>query len=47
MKRHNYKNLIIWKIGIDIADDVFRITNKFPKEEKFGFGHNGIRLVFK
>ncbi|WP_275315058.1 four helix bundle protein [Tenacibaculum bernardetii] len=35
-KRHKYKNLKIWKIGIDIVDDVFKITNSFPKEEKFG-----------
>ena len=35
-KRHNYKNLKIWKIGIEIVDDVFKITNTFPKEEKFG-----------
>ena len=36
MKRHNYKNLRIWNIGIDIVDDVFKLTGKFPSEEKFG-----------
>jgi four helix bundle protein len=36
MKRHNYKNLKIWSLGIEIVDDVFKITNSFPKEEKFG-----------
>ncbi|MCC1482959.1 four helix bundle protein [Winogradskyella immobilis] len=36
MKRHNYKNLKIWKLGIEIVDDVFKITNGFPNEEKFG-----------
>jgi four helix bundle protein len=35
-KRHNYKNLKIWNLGIEIVDDVFKITNNFPKEEKFG-----------
>jgi four helix bundle protein len=35
-KRHNYKNLKIWKLGIEIVDDVFEILNQFPKEEKFG-----------
>ena len=35
-RRHNYKNLKIWKLGIEIVDDVFEIVNKFPKEEKFG-----------
>ncbi len=36
MKRHNYKNLKIWQIGIEIVDEVFKITDAFPKEEKFG-----------
>ena len=36
MKRHNYKNLKIWNLGIEIVDDVFNISNCFPKEEKFG-----------
>lgn len=35
-KRHNYKNLKIWQIGIEIVDDVYSIINKFPKGEKFG-----------
>jgi len=35
-KRHNYKNLKIWSLGIEIVDDVFKITDSFPKEEKFG-----------
>ncbi len=36
MKRHNYKNLKIWNIGMDIVEDVFKLTDKLPKEEKFG-----------
>jgi len=35
-KRHNYKNLKIWSLGIEIVDDVFKTTDAFPKEEKFG-----------
>lgn len=35
-KRHNYKNLKIWKIGIEIVDDVYSIIGKFPKDERFG-----------
>ncbi len=35
-KRHNYKNLKIWSLGIEIVDDVFTITKTFPTEEKFG-----------
>ena len=35
-KRHNYKNLKIWKIGIEIVDDVYSIIEEFPKDERFG-----------
>tara|TARA_R110000787_G_scaffold13816_4_gene42981 strand:- start:1321 stop:1680 length:360 start_codon:yes stop_codon:yes gene_type:complete len=35
-KRHNYKNLKIWNLGIEIVDDVYTILNEFPKDEKFG-----------
>jgi hypothetical protein len=35
-KRHNYKNLKIWKLGIEIVDDVFDVVSSFPKDEKFG-----------
>ncbi|MEP4786248.1 MAG: four helix bundle protein [Gilvibacter sp.] len=35
-KRHNYKNLKIWKLGIEIVDDVFKMIEDFPKDEKFG-----------
>ena len=36
LKRHNYKNLKIWSLGIEIVDEVFKVTSDFPKEEKFG-----------
>lgn len=35
-KRHNYKNLKIWSLGIEIVDDVFRLLASFPKDERFG-----------
>ena len=34
-KRHNYKNLKIWNLGIVIADEIFIIVKTFPKHEKF------------
>lgn len=34
-KRHNYKNLKIWKLGLEIANDVSDLINKFPKYERF------------
>lgn len=33
--RHNYKNLKIWIIAMEIANDIFEITSKFPLEEKY------------
>ena len=36
MKRHNFKELHIWQLGMDIVDDVYQVTKKFPKEEQFG-----------
>jgi len=35
-KRHNYKNLKIWSLGIEIVDDTFEILKHFPTDEKFG-----------
>jgi four helix bundle protein len=35
-KRHNYKNLKIWKVGIEIADQIFELSANFPDNEKFG-----------
>lgn len=34
-RRHNYKNLKIWKIGIEIANDISDLLLKFPAHEKF------------
>ncbi len=33
---HNYKQLEVWKKGIDLATIIYALTKKFPKEEKFG-----------
>ncbi|MCF6308715.1 MAG: four helix bundle protein [Flavobacteriaceae bacterium] len=34
-RRHNYKNLKIWKLGLEIANDVSDILLDFPKHEQF------------
>jgi four helix bundle protein len=34
-KRHNYKNLTIWKLGLEIAFNVSDIIKKFPEIERF------------
>ena len=33
---HNYKNLQIWKDAIDLAQEVYEITEKLPKMETYG-----------
>ena len=35
-KRHNYKNLKIWKLGLQITLDISDILETFPKHEIFG-----------
>jgi four helix bundle protein len=34
-KRHNYKNLNIWKLGLEIAFEVSDVIKKFPSVERF------------
>src|SRR5690606_24585172 len=34
-KRHNYKNLKIWQLGLEIANDISDILQEFPIHEKF------------
>jgi four helix bundle protein len=36
MRRHNFKNLNVWKESIDIIDDIYEISSQFPDFEKFG-----------
>ena len=33
--RHNYKNLKIWQLGIEIANDISDILLEFPKHERY------------
>lgn len=35
-KRHNYKNLKIWQLGLEIANDISDILVGFPKHERYG-----------
>ena len=36
MKIESYQDLDTWKLGMDIAEDCYRVTRNFPKEELFG-----------
>lgn len=33
--QHNYKNLEIWRLGIEVAREVYQIVKSFPKSEKY------------
>ena len=33
---HKYKDLKIWTKAIDLVVDIYKATNEFPKEEKYG-----------
>ena len=35
-KTQNYKDLVVWQKGIALAKVSYRLTSKFPSEEKFG-----------
>ncbi len=36
--KHNFKNLKIWIISMEIAADVHKISLAFPKNEMYGLG---------
>lgn len=33
--KHNFKHLNIWKKSLDLANEVYSLTDHFPKEEEF------------
>src|SRR6266404_8562931 len=35
-KPQNYKDLVVWQKGIELAKIVYRLSARFPGEEKFG-----------
>lgn len=35
-KRHNFKKLKIWQMGMELAKIIFEVTYTFPSQEKFG-----------
>jgi four helix bundle protein len=32
----SYRDLTVWQLGMQLSEDVYRLTGKFPPEEKFG-----------
>src|SRR4051812_9570501 len=35
-KTQSYKDLVVWQKGIELAKQTYKLTAKFPAEEKFG-----------
>lgn len=33
---HNFKNLIVWKLGMDITRMIYKVSKQFPSDEKYG-----------
>lgn len=36
MSTHNFKNLKVWSLGMELVGDVYRNVANFPKDEKYG-----------
>ncbi len=36
MRSVTHKDLDIWKMGLDVVEKVYRISERFPKDEQFG-----------
>jgi four helix bundle protein len=36
MGMHNFRELKIWQRSMDLAEVVYKLTENFPREEKYG-----------
>ncbi len=36
MRVHSYQKLTVWQKSVDLVIEIYRITSRFPGEEKFG-----------
>lgn len=36
MRIRNYRDLLVWQKGVVLARDVYRLTRKFPRFERYG-----------
>ncbi len=35
-EKHNFKELLVWKLAMDVVEEIYTITDDYPKEESFG-----------
>ena len=47
MKIKGYKELDVSKKGIEIVDVVYKMTGKFPKEERYGLATFRLHLILR
>jgi four helix bundle protein len=33
---HRYKELEVWKLSVDMVEEIYKITKNFPENEEFG-----------
>ena len=36
MGMHNFRELKIWQRSIDLAESIYKLTERFPREERYG-----------
>lgn len=41
--KHNYHHLEIWKLGLELADSIYELTEKFPQKKSFAMVDQLIR----
>lgn len=39
MKIKSYKDLDVWKKGIEIVDKIYKVTERFPPKELYGLAY--------
>lgn len=44
-KIRSFRNLKVWQKGIELVKEVYRITNSFPREERYGLSSQIRRAV--
>lgn len=37
MRRHDFKKLKVWQLSKDLAVEIYKLSQGFPKEDVFGF----------
>jgi four helix bundle protein len=36
MDGQNFRNLKVWQLGMDLVEDIYQLTQRFPKHEMYG-----------